>query len=131
MPMTEREKLHRLQNGICAYCGNYRLQTLFTVDHVIPLSKGGRNAKRNKVGACLDCNREKADRLPTMRELVQVIKAKTRGNAAHDLEPRIYLAMYYQGELVRITGKPASADPKPTGKSPGSDFTAPRGSIGP
>lgn len=43
-------------NNACAYCNNpYGL----TVDHVIPLSKGGTNAKCNIVPACQSCNSSK------------------------------------------------------------------------
>jgi 5-methylcytosine-specific restriction endonuclease McrA len=43
----------------CAYCGN--LKNL-TIDHVIPLSKGGLNTISNVLPACLSCNASKNNR---------------------------------------------------------------------
>lgn len=40
----------------CAYCG---MKKSLTVDHVIPLSKGGRHDKDNIVPACINCNSSK------------------------------------------------------------------------
>jgi len=45
----------------CHYCGKKRLK--MTLDHVIPLSKGGRNSSENVVPACLNCNAKKRDKL--------------------------------------------------------------------
>ena len=57
----------------CAYCGiglgrRQRGQVIrrddFTIDHVVPRSKGGRNTWGNTVCACTTCNNRKADKLP-------------------------------------------------------------------
>lgn len=48
--------------GICAHCGNkLDFYEDFTLEHVIPLSKGGSNAYENFVALCKDCNEAKAD----------------------------------------------------------------------
>ena len=44
----------------CAYCG---ATDNITVDHVIPLSKGGKHEANNLAPACLPCNSSKNDRL--------------------------------------------------------------------
>ena len=52
--------MRRLRRGPCAYCGTSgRLQ----LDHVIPLSRGGRHAIGNLVAACLSCNDSKNAKL--------------------------------------------------------------------
>ena len=45
-------------DNCCAYCGT---DEKLTVDHVIPLSKGGRNDLGNLLPACLSCNCSKND----------------------------------------------------------------------
>lgn len=35
----------------------------FTVDHVIPITKGGANSVKNLALACFHCNRQKSDKL--------------------------------------------------------------------
>lgn len=45
----------------CRYCGAGPQQSALTVDHVVPLSSGGRNEPSNLVTACYDCNIGKSD----------------------------------------------------------------------
>lgn len=57
------------QRGKCYYCGVKMIQqrgkpNSQTVDHVVPLDKGGRNSPDNLVIACLKCNCSKQDKLP-------------------------------------------------------------------
>lgn len=44
----------------CAYCG--RSDVPMTVDHVVPLSKGGQHEWENVVAACKTCNSKKGNR---------------------------------------------------------------------
>jgi 5-methylcytosine-specific restriction endonuclease McrA len=44
----------------CAYCGRHGT----TVDHVLPLSRGGGSSWLNTVAACAGCNHRKANRTP-------------------------------------------------------------------
>jgi 5-methylcytosine-specific restriction endonuclease McrA len=53
----------------CHYCG----QEATTVDHVIPISKGGTDEAQNMVAACNPCNSGKRDRMtPTFFERVSL-----------------------------------------------------------
>lgn len=49
-------------NRICAHCGTpLDYNTNFTLEHVIPLSKGGKNDISNYVALCETCNKAKSD----------------------------------------------------------------------
>lgn len=57
----------------CIYCGvtlggrsKGRVVTKkdFTVDHIVPRSRGGKNTWGNTAAACASCNNRKADKLP-------------------------------------------------------------------
>ncbi|MES2354627.1 MAG: HNH endonuclease [Pseudomonadota bacterium] len=49
---------------LCAYCGTcFRLRDL-SCDHVVPVSKGGKDMWTNVVTACRSCNTRKANRSP-------------------------------------------------------------------
>ena len=56
-----RQKLAR---GICHYCGGRFPPEELTMDHVVPLVRGGRSSKNNLVPCCKTCNSEKQSRLP-------------------------------------------------------------------
>ena len=49
----------RLAEGKCHYCGGTFAATALTMDHVVPLIRGGRSTKGNLVPACKDCNNRK------------------------------------------------------------------------
>jgi 5-methylcytosine-specific restriction endonuclease McrA len=61
--LTTRQWLDCLiaQGWRCAYCGKPHLEHVeeLTMDHVIPLSRGGANTIENIVPACRACNRSK------------------------------------------------------------------------
>ena len=48
----------------CLYCGRMMGNTVLSVDHFVPLERGGDNLTTNLVTACLACNKAKGDRDP-------------------------------------------------------------------
>jgi len=46
-------------SGRCHYCGRFVGPNNLTMDHLIPLSRGGRSIRANIVPACKDCNNKK------------------------------------------------------------------------
>lgn len=60
----ELEMLLQHQNRQCAYCGADMGNTRWTVDHVVPMCKGGLNVASNLTLCCFQCNHAKADRTP-------------------------------------------------------------------
>ena len=54
----------RIQKGICFYCGRDVGRANLTMDHVVPMSRGGRSRKGNVVPSCKDCNNKKKYLLP-------------------------------------------------------------------
>ena len=62
-PLNNRE-LFRRDCQICAYCGGEFTIFRLTRDHIIPLSRGGRDTWMNVVTACRHCNGHKRNRLP-------------------------------------------------------------------
>jgi len=48
----------------CVYCATHLDQHTATLDHVIPLARGGEHDPGNVVAACGPCNRLKGDMLP-------------------------------------------------------------------
>ena len=47
----------------CQYCGIYLNKHECTVDHIVPISRGGKSTYTNCVCACRDCNTKKGDKL--------------------------------------------------------------------
>lgn len=55
----------KISTGICYYCGENFLPSDLTMDHKIPLTRGGLSEKDNLVPACKECNNKKKYMLPT------------------------------------------------------------------
>lgn len=53
-----------LAKGICYHCGRSVLPNELTMDHIVPLSRGGRSTKANVVPSCKECNNNKKCLLP-------------------------------------------------------------------
>lgn len=64
----------RLAKGCCHYCGGRFAPAELTMDHIVPISRGGRSTKGNLVPACKTCNTRKKQLLPM--EWVQYLEGK-------------------------------------------------------
>jgi 5-methylcytosine-specific restriction endonuclease McrA len=53
----------RRSAGLCHYCGQTCPPRELTMDHLVPLIRGGRSTKGNLVPACKDCNNKKKHQL--------------------------------------------------------------------
>ena len=51
-------------SGICHWCGRKFPVGELTMDHIIPIGKGGKSIKANLVPACKECNHSKKNHLP-------------------------------------------------------------------
>ena len=60
IPEDYFEQLMGFQDSRCVYC---RVKTKLTIDHVIPLSRGGSHSWENLVLACQTCNSSKHNKL--------------------------------------------------------------------
>lgn len=55
----------RLAKGICQYCGRPTPPDELTMDHIVPVARGGRTTRGNVVTVCKICNNKKKQLLPT------------------------------------------------------------------
>ncbi len=64
----------QLSKEICHYCGQTFEPTELTMDHILPVVRGGKSVKSNCVPCCKECNNEKKYLTPAemiLRELEQ------------------------------------------------------------
>ena len=48
-----------IQKATCYYCQKSISKDLVTMDHVVPISRGGKSTKGNLVPCCKECNKNK------------------------------------------------------------------------
>ena len=82
---TERAKARELRksrwwqrktaSGLCHYCGIKMVFREITMDHLVPLARGGKSSKDNLVPSCKDCNNKKKNMLPLeWEDYIQTLK---------------------------------------------------------
>jgi len=49
----------KLAEGLCHYCGGEFTASDLTMDHLVPLSRGGKSTRGNVVPSCKKCNNKK------------------------------------------------------------------------
>lgn len=77
---TERKQRFIARYPWCRYCGS---PNELTIDHVVPLSKGGKKGAQNWQVLCLECNRLKADNIAGFTaEQLAVLEHRMRRRAA-------------------------------------------------
>jgi 5-methylcytosine-specific restriction endonuclease McrA len=86
----ERERARKLRSsawwqrktgkGLCAYCGQKFLPRELTMDHVVPVARGGRSVRGNLLPSCKACNNRK--KLLTPAE--QLLRARAAALANRD-----------------------------------------------
>lgn len=82
-------KFKKESEKVCHYCGKKIMDKEdVTVDHVIPVSKGGEDGKDNFVIACRACNREKSSLNPDRYlEFLNIMDSlNERGNMSDNIE---------------------------------------------
>jgi len=63
-PALTNTALFARDQHLCLYCGKHFSRQLLTRDHVMPISRGGRDVWENVVAACFQCNSRKGGRTP-------------------------------------------------------------------
>lgn len=88
-------------HGACAFCGEKLTLKTFTLDHLVPLSRGGTHDFLNVVVACKACNNQKGARTPSEAGLklriqpkvpsrMELIEAHIEHSGFHDLLKDIF-----------------------------------------
>lgn len=75
----------QVQAGVCHYCGRKVGAEALTLDHVVPVARGGCSTKGNVVPACAACNQEKRFLTPAERVLAELERDGLVGGDGEDV----------------------------------------------
>lgn len=70
-----------LGKGVCYHCGERFKPVALTMDHLIPIARGGKSTKNNCVPSCKDCNTKKGHKTRAEMALDE-LSAKMSQNSA-------------------------------------------------
>lgn len=62
----------QIQKGVCHYCDGKFPPSELTMDHIVPLSRGGHSTKGNIVPCCKACNNNKKYTMPVDEILAEL-----------------------------------------------------------
>ena len=68
-----------LDKGICHYCGGHFPPDELTMDHIVPVVRGGRSTRGNVVVCCKECNNAKKYLTPVELILREAEKKSSGG----------------------------------------------------
>jgi 5-methylcytosine-specific restriction endonuclease McrA len=63
IPSAVRKYVYQRDKYQCQSCGQTDLETNLTIDHIIPLARGGQNDISNLQTLCCKCNQRKTDKI--------------------------------------------------------------------
>lgn len=70
-----------LEKGVCHYCGGKFHPEELTMDHIVPVARGGKSTRGNVVPCCKECNNRKKYLTPAeilIQQMEREAEAKTR-----------------------------------------------------
>lgn len=76
--LEERKAIHKANYGICACCGKKLTVKSMTIEHIIPLLRGGTNDFENLTILCYDCNQLKGNLLYLPNGFYSALRNKPR-----------------------------------------------------
>lgn len=103
IPKTTREIVYENGKGVCAICGRPVEINNFTIDHIVPLARGGKNEVSNYQIACQDCNHLKGSRMDGefMKSITTILSQQMLINPRQDLED-ILIRTIVRGKINRM-----------------------------
>ncbi len=84
-----RGNIYLRDHNRCQYCGRKFPASELSLDHVVPISRGGKSTWENVVCACLPCNVRKGNKLLTESEIRLIRQpARPKWHPLHRLQGR-------------------------------------------
>lgn len=74
----------KISLGLCHYCHGKFPPTELTMDHVVPIARGGESVKNNIVPACKSCNTNKKLSTPVDDAFAQLERERLARESASD-----------------------------------------------
>lgn len=82
----------------CQYCGKQSPEVVLHLDHVKPVSKGGKNTMLNLVTSCVDCNLGKGAR--ELSDDSELNKQKAQLNELAEKQEQVKLMIKWREQLI-------------------------------
>lgn len=95
----KRFEIFKRDKFTCQYCGSKSPDVVLEVDHINPVSKGGKDVILNLITSCFDCNRGKKD--IKLSDLSVIEKSKKQLEEAQDRLEQIKMQAQWAIDLAK------------------------------
>ncbi len=69
-----------LGKGLCYHCEQRFAPKDLTMDHLLPIARGGKSSKKNVVPSCKSCNTAKGHKLPVEIKMAELKSNNAQGH---------------------------------------------------
>lgn len=98
IPKRMRFEVLKRDKFTCQYCGRQAPDVVLNIDHIKPVSKGGKNELTNLITSCFDCNSGKSDR--ELSDDSAVKKQKAQLDMLQERREQLEMMRQWQLELT-------------------------------
>ena len=91
----------------CQYCGRSAPDVILEVDHIVPVSQGGKNDLLNLVTSCRDCNRGKSAKL--LSDTSMIDRQKQQLDDMNAIREQTEMLIQWKQELLSVTEQQVNA----------------------
>jgi len=95
-----RFEIFKRDSFTCQYCGRKSPDVILEVDHICPVSKGGKNDMLNLITSCYECNRGKSDKKINDKSVVE--KNRILLEELNEKREQIKMMIRWRDELKNI-----------------------------
>lgn len=97
----DRKIIYNKSNGRCALCGQRLLLENMTLDHIVPLSMGGKDSMGNLQASCFACNQFKKNILPDafMDRIIKIFLYQTEKQIGNNIKWKIIKMLIEEGRV--------------------------------
>lgn len=95
-----RFEVFKRDSFTCQYCGSSAPSVILHIDHIHPVSKGGKNTLMNLITSCQGCNSGKSDRV--ILDDSAISKAKAQADAISERKNQLELMAQWYSDLDSI-----------------------------
>jgi hypothetical protein len=94
-----RFEVFKRDSFTCQYCGQSAPNVVLHIDHIHPVSKGGKNTILNLITSCLACNQGKRDTL--LNDDTALVKQQKQMEAMQERANQIKMMAQWQKDILK------------------------------
>lgn len=84
----------------CQYCGRSAPDVILEIDHIVPVSEGGKNDLLNLITSCRDCNRGKTNKL--LSDTTAIDRQKKQLEDMNAIREQTEMLIQWKQELLTL-----------------------------